>query len=113
MSEAEPPREGIPDCVLGLAIHPDGRVAGWANCRKPTEHVKEYLAQVPGGSLCYYEHIVQAGFVDMAGKLLWHGLTIPQPRRGTGVLEVQTNTHTEAKTAWQRAQEWVRTGELE
>ena len=107
-----PPREALPPCVLGLAIHPDGRVAGWADCKNPVAHVREYLSQVPDGPLCVHRHIVQAGFADMDETILWHGLVIVRPRRGPRVLDVHSNEDTEAKAAWERAEHWVRTGIL-
>ena len=98
-ASAPAPREGLPPCVT-IAVF-DGRMA----------------TKVDAAAPCPYEHYPQR-FAIGAGTVLGRSSDANNSHRfqtwdTTPVLIVLTDDPAEAEAAWERAERWVLTGELD
>ena len=116
-AEAAPaPREGLPPCIAGLAISPEGRIATWTlpctdRTHLPHRAVKDAIAK---GLIPVPRHLVQAGRTEIDGSTTtWHGRVVPKGTGGGATIWCPTGSKKKAATAWERAERWVRTGVLD
>lgn len=104
MSEAEAPREGIegslPKCMK-VAVF-EGRRALWVSrdgCGKT--HDYHFVHAITAGPICNWEPHTD------------HPCVIPWCRRKDLAVDLEPRDSPEAEAAWEKAERWVRTGELE
>lgn len=100
MSEAEPPREGLPPC-LRYAVFEDRRAIMHLSCPEHRNPESRYY------------HIACGPLERVAFDYQHGGRQIYYPWGNIKNIITLTDDPAEAEAAWERAQEWVRTGELE
>lgn len=115
MLVTDPPREGLPSCVKSIAIG-DGRLAVWSLICSHPDHWAEVLKHFDSREDAIKNTPQTPHLVRIAetrdGVVTWASLPLPRVREGTRRILMAGDDPDEAGAAWERAECWVRTGEL-